>query len=392
VLGSLPKLFDKNFVIGFYLPTLLAIIACAWAFPSLPFSETVRSLAASEKILGDLTYLAVAVWVLAIFLMTFNEVQYRLLEGYLPPVSWLFLLRRWHRWRFRRLKRKYDKLMTKWQVAVDNGQDLSWREQRRAAYLLRRRKTHYPSTESEILPTRFGNIIRSFEVYPRELYCADSIAVWPRLASVIPKEFGGFLDDARAQVSFFVNITDLALLIALTSFAGAAYDSNWLQLTKPNIRTLDGLLSFLGPAGLRHAAWAAIALMIAGLAYSQATARALTWGELVKSAFDCYLPALIKQLGFVLPPSHSEHREFWKEFNRRILFQLPMTANRWPLASEVVSKQEPPKPLPDTEPKEPAEEQQGQENRTMVIDVPVAVETRSAPSRDPPPSCAPASR
>ena len=209
MLGSLPKLFDKNFVIGFYLPALLAVIASAWAFPSLPMFNSVRSLLTSEKKLGDLTYLAVIVWVLAILLMTFNQMQYRLLEGYLPPVSWLFPLRWWHRWRFRRLNCQYEKLVTKWQVAVDKGQDLSEREQDRTTFLSIRRAAHYPTRKSEILPTRFGNTIRSFEVYPRELYCADSVAIWPRLASVIPKDFAGLLDDARAQVNFFVNITNL---------------------------------------------------------------------------------------------------------------------------------------------------------------------------------------
>jgi hypothetical protein len=193
VFGSLPKLFDKNFVIGFYLPTLLAVIASAWAFPSVPLLDKVRSLEASEKVLGDLTYLAVIVWVLAIVLMSFNQFQYRFLEGYLPPVSWLPPLRWWHRWRFRRLKTKYKNMMNEWQEKVNKGQDISPKGQRRAAYLLRRRKTNYSSTEAEIMPTRFGNTIRSFEVYPRELYCADPIAVWPRLATVIPKEFGGFI-------------------------------------------------------------------------------------------------------------------------------------------------------------------------------------------------------
>ena len=134
MLGSLPKLFDKNFVIGFYLPALLAVIASAWAFPSLPMFDSVRSLLTFEKKLGDLTYLAVIVWVLAILLMTFNQMQYRLLEGYLPPVSWLFPLRWWHRWRFRRLNCQYEKLVTKWQVAVDKGQDLSEREQDRTTF------------------------------------------------------------------------------------------------------------------------------------------------------------------------------------------------------------------------------------------------------------------
>jgi hypothetical protein len=148
----------------------------------------------------------------------------------------------------------------------------------------------------------------------------------------------------------------LALLISLVSLAAAAYYCNWSRFTVWNKPTLDSLVTFLGPAGLRHGAWAIAGFIIAVLAYFQAAAHALAWGDLVKSAFDCYLPALIKQLGFVLPVSNSERREFWKEFNRLIFFQIPMTANRWPLASE-------PAPLP--EPAKPGLEQSGQEENNQ---------------------------
>ena len=110
------------------------------------------------------------------------------------------------------------------------------------------------------------------------------------------------LDDARAQVNFFVNITNFALLIAFASVAGAAYDLDWLHFTTRNTQILDSVRTLLGVAGLRHIAWAASGFVIAALAYWQATARVKVWGDLVKSAFDCYLPALTKQLGFALPP------------------------------------------------------------------------------------------
>ena len=82
-LGSLPKILDKNFVIGFFLPALLAVVAVAWAFPRLGVLAPVRSLSASDKSVGDLIYLVLLVFVMAIFLMTANDTQYRMLEGYL---------------------------------------------------------------------------------------------------------------------------------------------------------------------------------------------------------------------------------------------------------------------------------------------------------------------
>ena len=48
MLSSLPKLLDKNFVVGFFLPGLLAVFATAWAFPNLTVFDPIRSLAITE--------------------------------------------------------------------------------------------------------------------------------------------------------------------------------------------------------------------------------------------------------------------------------------------------------------------------------------------------------
>jgi hypothetical protein len=341
MLGSLPKLFDKNFVIGFYLPTLLALIATAWAFPSLAVLDPIRSLATSERKLGDITYIAVIVWVIAVLLMSVNNVQYRVLEGYLPPVSWLFLLRWWNRRRFRKLANQYDQLTCEW---AQSGNAFAQEKRDRATKLRGRLVTSYPRDDKEILPTRFGNTIRAFELYPLQAYGADSIPIWPRLASVISKEFAGFLDDARAQVDCFVTSTTLASFIAFASIAASIYDTDWLRLPPSGSQALHGMYTFFRPGGPRHIAIAAAALVVAALAYRRATARALAWGTLVKSAFDCYLPALIKQLGYTLPGDDAERREFWGELNALLLYERPMTAKRWLFANDVEAKPEVTKP------------------------------------------------
>jgi hypothetical protein len=328
MIGSLPKLLDKNFAIGFFVPALLAVIGVAWIFPSLTVLNPIRTLGASDKVLTDLTYVVLIVWVVAIILMTANHALYRILEGYLPPVSWMRPLVRWHRWRFNRLKTRYDALMIEWQTASGTNQEFPDEDRNRVSDLRRKLLSRYPSSEAELRPTRFGNIIRSFEVYPRELYGVDSVPVWLRLASVIPKDFTSLLDDARSEVNFFVNLMYLALLIAVASSANAVYATNWHHLP---------ISDALRAAGLRHIVVPATAFVISVVAYYWATTCAMAWGDLVKSAFDCYLPALIKQLGFAVPPTEAERLEFWDEFSALITFQQPMTPDRWPIAGETGS-------------------------------------------------------
>ena len=110
MLSSLPKLFDRNFVIGFFLPALLALLATAWTFPQLSILEPLRTLAASDKKLSDVLYIALIVWVLAILLLTTNNFQYRLLEGYYVPVSLRAWTSVWQRFRFQRLTDKVARL------------------------------------------------------------------------------------------------------------------------------------------------------------------------------------------------------------------------------------------------------------------------------------------
>jgi hypothetical protein len=241
-------------------------VACI--FPGVTVLDPVRNLSASEKSLTDLTYVVLIVWTVAILLMTANHGLYRMLEGYLPPVSWMRPLLWWHRRRFNRLKSQYDALMLKWQTAIDCDEEFPQEAQDRASAVRRRLLSRYPSNEAEVMPTRFGNIIRSFEVYPRVVYGADSMPLWLRLASVIPKDFAGLRDDARAQANFFVNLMYLSLLIAIISPVNALHEANWHKILN---------WSALGPGLLRHGVIPAIALIISFVSYSWANARVMAW-------------------------------------------------------------------------------------------------------------------
>lgn len=354
MLSSLPKLFDKSFVIGFFFPALIALIAVAWIFPNISLLDPVRTLALSEKTFSDLTYLASIVWVTAILLMSLNITLYRMLEGYLPPLSWMRPLLWWHRRRFARLKAEYDTLLTSWNKATDNDRPFPDSEQRRISVLRTELLSRYPRNQSEFLPTCFGNVIRSFEVYPREMYGVDSVPVWARLASVIPKDFAGFIDDARAQVDCFVNLAYLAVLIAVASLACTVYETIYSELPTGSIFEADSYRHLVVPV-------AAVAFGV--VAYRWAIMRVTAWGDLVKSAFDCYLPALIKQLGFAVPPTDAERRDFWREFSACITYEQPMTADKWRLAGESGSAK-----VPESPDQKPTVESTGQRPAEAVDD------------------------
>lgn len=316
MLSSVSKLADKNFVIGFFLPALLAVFGASRIFACPAWASDMCAAVKSDNPFADVTYLALGVWVVAVLLLTFNYFEYRLLEGYLPPISWLRPFVWWHRWRSGRLAVRHRRLKEAGKNAAASRV--------RFAHLNR-----YPTRENDILPTRFGNAIRAFEYYPREVYGADSISIYLRLASVIPKDFSGLIDDARAEVNFFLNIWFLALVIA---FAAAL--RVFVEAYAQHFR--------IWPNDTRAPAIAiVICIVAASLAYEWSIGRVVAWGDLVKSAFDCYLPALAKQLDYTLPSTESRRRDFWTDVSRLFLYRRVMKDGKWTLGTPPPASQTP---------------------------------------------------
>lgn len=323
--STFPKLADRNFVLSFLLPALLAFFAAAWAFPDVAAFRPLRSLTASDNQLSELAYLTFGVWLIAVLLMTANYTLFRLLEGYLPPVSWFVPLHSWHKRRFRALLSRHDTMMAEWEETLRQGQRFSQTKQKEISRLLQIRLSRYPNSEADVLPTSFGNVIRAFEVYSKQVYGADAIPVWMRLVSVIPKDYAAQIDAVRAEVDCFVNITSLAFILSVVSLGRVA--ASGLNVTHGMIVAI-------------------IAFSVSILSYYSAVSRAITWGEVVKSTFDCYLPTLVKQLGYAVPPTEAERKAFWEQFNARVLYRSPMSCE-WPPVDKSDDK-ESSEPSPDT--------------------------------------------
>ena len=75
-------------------------------------------------------------------------------------------------------------------------------------------------------------------------------------------------------------------------------------------------------------------IAVAWLAYEGAVWRAVAWGDLIKSAFDLYLPSLARTLGYTLPNTQEKRREFWKEFSMMALYFEPMDPAKYPAAAD----------------------------------------------------------
>ena len=158
----------------------------------------------------------------------------------------------------------------------------------------------FPDKEEYLLPTPFGNVLRSFEIYPRVMYGFEAIDGWGRLLSVIPKDYLELIDAARAQVDFWVNLGVVFILLQIEYI----------------------VLAFMTGTPLQW--WVVLLFIVLGtIAPLRATSAASEWGDFVKSAFDVYRFKLLESLGMNIPKSRKEEKILWTKYSQAIIYRMP---------------------------------------------------------------------
>ena len=305
---SLPEVFGRRFLLAHLLPAVAFVAAMI-----LIFGGTEKLISVAEAGLEDAPMgigILVALWILALLLLALNRTITRLLEGYgsaNPLRALKFLEAR----SFRKLT--LDLEAVEKEAAAAKG-DLTVKTKARRNKLHRQRACRFPDGERWLLPTSFGNTIRSFEVYPRVMYGMEAIDSWFRLTAVLPKEFLGSVDDAKAQVDLWLNVWFLSSVVACIGVASLA-----LQHGPVALHDVAVDLGLAVSAKLTAAAAAALA----AIGYWRAVRAAEQWGHWVKAAFDLFRSTLAQQLGLKRDMRLAESRRFWNLMSRALAFAEP---------------------------------------------------------------------
>jgi uncharacterized repeat protein (TIGR01451 family) len=295
-----------------FFPTVLFVLALALVvFPTahvgVDFSNAVKDAAFYQKnglAALEITFL---ILVLAVVLYFLNTPIVRLYEGYQwkESVMGKLLTNR----QIRKMERAslIRRCIAKARVEEKAGRiqaDLSDLTKTRTA-MARLLNAEYPNKSTLVLPTRLGNVIRAFETYTDRQYGAGSIAIWPRLQGVLSPSVAQALDAAQAPFNFMINSSFLALVLALLS-------------------VVFGIIWSPPKSGAHYQPWmgqTAVFLALFYLSYLGAINRAYEWGVQIKSAFDLYRFALLKQLGYETKPVDlSEERRMWQVINYKFAF------------------------------------------------------------------------
>ncbi len=201
----------------------------------------------------------------------------RWMEGYWPwPIIFIGRpLARWQAYRLSQAEKALNALMEK-------SGPLPFDQVRRRGEL--ELFTHYfPADPSEILPTRLGNILRAGETAPTSKYGLDAFVCWPRLWPLLPDTLRKDLETVYERMLTLAEIWEAGLLTAC-----------WVAFSW----------------------WALpLALVWTALAYRLLIPVAMTYADLLETAFDLYRRKLYETIGWPLPNVGEEEIEAGKRLS-----------------------------------------------------------------------------
>ncbi len=310
LLSAVSGQVGKTLVLSTLLPVLVFVVAARiFVVPLLP--NDLQALSAFESLDPEwkLAATTFAALVLTGLLFNLNIPIIRFYEGYPWKESWI------GKWKVKRAQARFDTLQARWTgmrtllyaqsppaALLTHQGSIATRWQKVGAAVNRQ----YPHRRDLVLPTRLGNVIRSFEAYPDVQYGMDSITLWPRLVAVLDKEYAAIIDESKASFDFTLNC---AVLSGVTSAAALL-----AGLLRPIPLAIPG----------RGLLWLIEIVAFAALSYwfyLLAAGRAVAWGEMVKGAFDLFRGALLQQLGYQqAPATRGEERQLWDDISLQILY------------------------------------------------------------------------
>jgi hypothetical protein len=309
-LKDVTGVFSRYFIIGFFLPSFFALVVL-WQLATqalLPEEFREYSSGVQLAVIGG-----VALFV-ALLLSGLHYTVLRLFEGYplrYEPIedpvlgqddgtSWQRArskllrtlggaIRSVREWKTKHWQERYSRL-----VQLKNSPNPS-DERTRAAHLLAR---YYPDS-GKLLPTRFGNAIRSFEWHPRQRWGLDGVTIWPRIELLLGEKEQELIADARGEVAFFINSAVGGIGVGITLVIDEILHS-----------ALAWYLVWLYP----------LPFVFSYLMYRAAVGAAVRWGESVRAGFDLHRLELFNRLGVKIPESRTEELAVGRAINRCLLY------------------------------------------------------------------------
>jgi hypothetical protein len=306
--GQLPKLFDRSFFIGFFLPASLMFAGVVGTLTAFDYVNSAMwaIIIAHQSVFGA-ALSVVIIWFVSILLMALNRPVIRLVEGYGRgnPFN-VFLLRR-----KQEFEKRIDPLFDKMDQIIQAGRIGGVEPDQEDDFRVRlwNAVNSYPRNIEDVLPTRVGNVMRAYERYPDVVYGMEAIVLWPRIFMIIPEEARSRIREGESLFQFDLNALiagSVSLVVYVMMVVVAVQSSHpnelWMALRWSFIPVISALLAWFG--------------------WSQLPNSAAERGEPIKAVFDLYRAVFAEALGLELPPTHEAERIMWELVSQRMTFRL----------------------------------------------------------------------
>jgi hypothetical protein len=308
--------FGSHFLVASMIPSLGLVIACLVVFdPILEVSSAFQIDNGIYALLGISLLVIVPTVIVGYTLTALNTFILKIFEGYVFPPSFHFMRRGY--------ARKANKLIEQREILRNEIELLARKKKpsREEQLTLNALKTtyyslvttydqSYPPPNAEIMPTKFGNILKASEAYAGTRYGIDSVQFWPRLWHVIPSSYQQTIENARNELSFLVNMSALSVLFyllcvaAIISSAPPVGFSDW-----------NGFLS----NSLRYI-FAAVIAFISSQFFNRAALFSVgDFGMMIRSAYDLFRLDLLEQFRVKQPKDSDEEFQVWQNLAELIV-------------------------------------------------------------------------
>lgn len=156
----------------------------------------------------------------------------------------------------------------------------------------------FPSSDADVQPTRFGNVLASVAEQPRLAYAIEAFLWWPRLSPVLPDYFQTTVSAAQAPMVAMLN---LCIVFGFLAVFGALVLALFGELWAAAIIVLVGGLG------------------VSWLCYRAALRQAQDYGNLIRVGFDLYRHEILRQMNLEIPTDLADERALWRRLTSELL-------------------------------------------------------------------------
>ena len=330
LLEKINNTFGRKYTTTALLPTLFLLIVAVLLSVNFLALEAFLANEVTLAFIG-LIILIVSLWVASI-LHSSSSMIVKLFEGYYfpEPIAKVLIYRNkiWHRKNTRNIRRVIE-LRKRGQVSEENSLVLA----DLAILELQALERQAPLDETNLMPTAYGNIMRSAEVYPKERYGIEGTVIWPRLNEVLPKEMKSELAENSSQLLFLLNSSlSLYILMFYSFFLG------FLQLLCTDTEYIS--CPMIDPGfDLRFYVFVAfIFAMLGYVLYRIALPLAEDYSQYIRASFDIYRAKLLKKLKIQNPNNPNEEFMLWRDISDFLAGSQSIYSTDYPFNSKSKDK------------------------------------------------------